>query len=342
MCSDLTIKPRPSPPLCWQIHRCLAVPVPTSRLWVHCPRASDGLLPPRLHLVGYVRWDTRSNHSSLLDNHFQQLADRTVRSVCVGGSNTRPAVLETISPPSFLFGTDCFQSVPMSLVRVKSPKSGTSMHPKMHPGILLSSMTMQVRTILKYFPAVFPVWVHIAPKNMHLDLVLVRISPAAFDVRTQDFSISHTLPAHPQGSVSQNTASNSWKPSSSFASSATLASRPSLFMRGRLCFVVSHYVLFPKISLPTSAGTGNSSYRSSGIPTLACILVRTARFPSGLLLLPCVKRAGRSVSIVQPRFWIFSGFPRMAATTGAWHKAFNVSSQPPSFSARKISRQGIV
>ena len=69
----VTIKPRPSPPLCWQIHRCLAVPVPTLRLWVHCPRASNGLLPPRLHLVGYVRWDARSNHSSLLDNHVQQL-----------------------------------------------------------------------------------------------------------------------------------------------------------------------------------------------------------------------------------------------------------------------------
>src|SRR5215472_17336100 len=56
----VTIKPRPAPPLCWQIHRCLAVPVPTLRLWVHCPRASNGLLPPRLHLVGYVRCDARS------------------------------------------------------------------------------------------------------------------------------------------------------------------------------------------------------------------------------------------------------------------------------------------
>src|SRR5262252_2388241 len=61
----ITIKPRPSPPLCWQMHLCLTAPVPTLRLWVHCPRASDGLLPPRLHLVGYVRWHARSNHSSL-------------------------------------------------------------------------------------------------------------------------------------------------------------------------------------------------------------------------------------------------------------------------------------
>ena len=81
MCSDRTIKPRPSPPLCWQIHRCLAVPVPTSRLWVHCPRASDGLLPPRLYLVGYVRWDARSDPSSLSDNHSNsfQVAIRIAR-----------------------------------------------------------------------------------------------------------------------------------------------------------------------------------------------------------------------------------------------------------------------
>ncbi len=83
MCSDRTIKPRPVPLLCWQIHRRLAVPVPTSRLWVHCPRASDGLLPPRLNLVGYVRWDARSDLiTSLSDNHVQQLTDRTVRKVC--------------------------------------------------------------------------------------------------------------------------------------------------------------------------------------------------------------------------------------------------------------------
>ena len=50
MYSDRTIKPRPCPPLCWQMHRCLAVPVSTLQLWVHCPMASDGLLPPRLYL----------------------------------------------------------------------------------------------------------------------------------------------------------------------------------------------------------------------------------------------------------------------------------------------------
>ena len=31
------------------------------RVWVHCPRASNGLLPPRSNLVGYMRWHTRSD-----------------------------------------------------------------------------------------------------------------------------------------------------------------------------------------------------------------------------------------------------------------------------------------
>src|SRR6266404_2745933 len=31
------------------------------RMWVHCPRASNGLLPRRSNLVGYVRWDARSD-----------------------------------------------------------------------------------------------------------------------------------------------------------------------------------------------------------------------------------------------------------------------------------------
>jgi hypothetical protein len=28
-------------------------------MWVHCPRASNGLLPRRSDLVGYVQWDAR-------------------------------------------------------------------------------------------------------------------------------------------------------------------------------------------------------------------------------------------------------------------------------------------
>src|SRR6516225_8954328 len=60
----LTTKPRPVSALCWQIHPLLAVRVPPLRVWVHCPRASNGLLPRRSNLVGYVRWDERSNQSS--------------------------------------------------------------------------------------------------------------------------------------------------------------------------------------------------------------------------------------------------------------------------------------
>jgi hypothetical protein len=53
----LTILPEPRPvsALCWQIHRPLAVLVPSSHLWIHCPRASNGLLPRRSYLVGYAQ-----------------------------------------------------------------------------------------------------------------------------------------------------------------------------------------------------------------------------------------------------------------------------------------------
>jgi hypothetical protein len=43
-------KPSPFSALCSQIHRRLAVLVPSSHLWVHCPRASNGLLPRRSYL----------------------------------------------------------------------------------------------------------------------------------------------------------------------------------------------------------------------------------------------------------------------------------------------------
>jgi len=61
--SDPAIKPSPVSALCWQIHRRLAVLVPKFflglQLWVHCPRASNGLLPRRSYLVGYAQWDAR-------------------------------------------------------------------------------------------------------------------------------------------------------------------------------------------------------------------------------------------------------------------------------------------
>jgi hypothetical protein len=59
--SDHTIKASPVSTLCWQIHRGLTVPMPLLRVWVHCPRASNGLLPRRSNLVAYVRWDARSD-----------------------------------------------------------------------------------------------------------------------------------------------------------------------------------------------------------------------------------------------------------------------------------------
>ena len=37
--------------LCWQIHRGLSVSVPLLRMWIHCPRASNGLLSRRSNLV---------------------------------------------------------------------------------------------------------------------------------------------------------------------------------------------------------------------------------------------------------------------------------------------------
>src|SRR2546425_9767382 len=35
--------------------------MPFLRMWVHCPRASNGLSPRRSNLVGYVRWDAQSD-----------------------------------------------------------------------------------------------------------------------------------------------------------------------------------------------------------------------------------------------------------------------------------------
>ena len=69
-------KPSPFSALCSQIHRRLAVLVPSSHLWVHCPRASNGLLPRRSYLVGYAQWDARSDLSSLPDNHSNSFSGR--------------------------------------------------------------------------------------------------------------------------------------------------------------------------------------------------------------------------------------------------------------------------
>src|SRR5207302_4522078 len=63
-------KPRPVSTLCWQIHRLLTVLVPTLRPWVHCSRASNGLLPRRSNLVGYAQWDARFDRVLLVKQSF--------------------------------------------------------------------------------------------------------------------------------------------------------------------------------------------------------------------------------------------------------------------------------
>jgi hypothetical protein len=45
----------------WQIHRCLTVSAPLLRAWIHFPRAPEQFVTSPLCLVGYVRWDARSD-----------------------------------------------------------------------------------------------------------------------------------------------------------------------------------------------------------------------------------------------------------------------------------------
>src|SRR5580704_8962109 len=65
-----TTKPSPVSALCWQIHRGLTVSVPLLRVWVHCPRASNGLLPRRSDLVGCMQWDARFDQVLLVKQSF--------------------------------------------------------------------------------------------------------------------------------------------------------------------------------------------------------------------------------------------------------------------------------
>jgi hypothetical protein len=91
------------------MHRLLAVLAPLLRVWIRCPRASNGLLPRRSNLVGYVRWDARSDRFLLPDNQFQQLYRSQsnevglVKSVCffLFLSHT---LLQLCSPVAFLTG----------------------------------------------------------------------------------------------------------------------------------------------------------------------------------------------------------------------------------------------
>jgi hypothetical protein len=102
-----------------------------------------------------------------------------------GDSSPWSAVCETIFPPSFLFGTECLQSVPIPLLRVRSPSSGTSMHPE----IVVPSLTKQMQIILKTLARVLRVWVRMAPNmNMHryTDPVLISGSPHSRSVQILD------------------------------------------------------------------------------------------------------------------------------------------------------------
>src|SRR5690348_2474501 len=83
------------------MHRRLAVPILPLRVWVHCPRASNGLLPPRSNLVGYVRWYARSD-SVLLSSFrqsFQQLSGRKRVNLTLPIREGLPTILpESIHP----------------------------------------------------------------------------------------------------------------------------------------------------------------------------------------------------------------------------------------------------
>src|SRR5882724_8591988 len=102
----LTVLPEPSPvsALCWQIHRRLAVLVPLLRVWVHCPRASNGLLPRRSNLVGYVRWDARSDRFPPC----QTIIPTAFRSQS-GWPTVRPECAEKVSSAKPFAGTDLRQ-----------------------------------------------------------------------------------------------------------------------------------------------------------------------------------------------------------------------------------------
>src|SRR5258706_16271526 len=60
------------------MHRCLTVSVPLLRVWVHCPRVPEQFVTSPLCLVGYVRWDERSDPPSR--QSFEQLQVTTRQS----------------------------------------------------------------------------------------------------------------------------------------------------------------------------------------------------------------------------------------------------------------------
>src|ERR1700730_2573268 len=93
----------------------------TLRVWGRCPRASNGLLPRRTNLVGYVRRDARSNRSSSSDNH----ANSFYRSQFVTNSLVEDLPDETTLPmgnrPDSLFVSEPRYRTPIVAVALRSP-----------------------------------------------------------------------------------------------------------------------------------------------------------------------------------------------------------------------------
>src|ERR1700738_1184370 len=84
------------------MHRGLTVSVPLLRMWVHCPRASNGLLPRRSNLVGYVRWDAQSDQfppcQTIIPTAFRSQSETPVNPALEAPGYCRVSLLDTDLP----------------------------------------------------------------------------------------------------------------------------------------------------------------------------------------------------------------------------------------------------
>ena len=86
------------------MHRRLAVPMLPLRVWVHCPRASNGLLPPRSNLVGHVRWYARSDSvllfllQTIIPTAFRSQVGNPYLGIASGLPITRPCCAGLLLP----------------------------------------------------------------------------------------------------------------------------------------------------------------------------------------------------------------------------------------------------
>src|SRR5260370_26118994 len=81
-------------------------------MWVHCPRASNGLLPRRSNLVGYVRWDAQSDRfppcQTIIPTAFRSQCGVEVWRGGLGRAYLLPTlsfVGASLAPPCFRFHT---------------------------------------------------------------------------------------------------------------------------------------------------------------------------------------------------------------------------------------------